>query len=120
MLNEAKEHYETLISLIDEEEDDDLSRLLTPIADFLKHISESTRTGEKMDSKPEHKPNTLKAFCERTDIKPTHPTTETGAVSLIVPHDTPHLTDLWNLEDYAVSSRSGIVVWLTPRKNTKS
>lgn len=48
-----------------------------------------------------------------TGILPTHPTTEKGAVSVVVA-DGHHKRMLWNLSDYKVSTVSGPVVWLVP------
>lgn len=58
---------------------------------------------------------TLAEWVERTKIKPTTPTTEKNAVSVIVnPHSREH-NDLWHLTDYQVSSACFSVVWLVPR-----
>ena len=62
---------------------------------------------------------TLAQWKSRTGILPTHPTTERGAVSMIVADvglTTTQLMELWRLEDYAVSSVSGPIVWLVPRQ----
>ena len=59
---------------------------------------------------------TLKEWSEITGIKPTTPTTETKAISVIVDHLDEFRVDLWRLIDYNVSSVNGIVIWLTPRK----
>lgn len=56
---------------------------------------------------------TLNEWCKRCGVKPTHPTTEAGAVSVIISF--PHW-GLYHLDDYVVSSVSGPVVWLVPRK----
>lgn len=60
---------------------------------------------------------TLAQWCRSADVKPTHPTTERGAVSLIydLHHSYPLYADLWCLSDYCVSSVSGPVVWLVPK-----
>lgn len=66
---------------------------------------------------------TLAQWCRSADVKPTHPTTERGAVSLCLnigcvdaelADEIRH--DLWHLSDYCVSSVSGPVVWLVPRE----
>lgn len=55
-------------------------------------------------------------WSKRTGILPTHPTSETGAISVISYSSlTPHHADLWHLDDYTVSSVCGSVVWLMPR-----
>lgn len=59
---------------------------------------------------------TLKEWCDKSGILPTHPTTERGAVSVILDHSNPHRPELWRLDDYAVSSVSAVVVWLLPRR----
>jgi hypothetical protein len=61
---------------------------------------------------------TLKEFCTRHKIHPCPPTTETGAVTLIVPVEHPDHWQLWHLSDYHVSTRSGPVVWLVPTDRT--
>jgi hypothetical protein len=58
---------------------------------------------------------TLAEWCTRTQVLPTHPTTERGAVSVVLDHTHPGRSDLWHLADYVVSSVSGVVVWLLPR-----
>jgi hypothetical protein len=58
---------------------------------------------------------TLNEWKKLTRILPTHPTTETGAVSVLVSLKAPSRPLLWNLEDYRVSSVSGVVVWLVPK-----
>lgn len=59
---------------------------------------------------------TLADWCRMADVKPTTPTTETGAVSLL--SDGTRYPDthavLWKLSDYRVSSINGLVVWLLP------
>ena len=57
---------------------------------------------------------TLKEWCEKYGIHPT--TTETGAVSLTQWLQGKGIWELYSLSDYAVSSVSGIVTWLVPRK----
>ena len=61
---------------------------------------------------------TLAQWSKQTGILPTHPTTERQAVSVVIePSElNPLYNKLWDLSDYVVSSVSGIVVWLTPRK----
>lgn len=64
----------------------------------------------------------LKQWCASADLLPTTPTTERGAVSLVVPADFRQRWQdtyamLWKLSDYAVSTVSGPVVWLVPRSN---
>ena len=56
---------------------------------------------------------TLREWSEKTGILPTHPTTEQGAVSVVLRFDHPDRLELWKLTDYKVSS-AGIVVWLRP------
>lgn len=60
---------------------------------------------------------TLDQWCKQAGVLPTHPTTETGAVSVLVGKDTPCLSALWCLEDFVVRSRAGVVVWLAPKTN---
>lgn len=59
---------------------------------------------------------TLAQWVKLCGINPTHPTTESGAVSVISkwPNNILH-GELWNLTDYNVSSVSGSVIWLTPK-----
>jgi hypothetical protein len=59
---------------------------------------------------------TLQDWSKMTGVLPTHPTTEKGAVSVIV--DNPP-SELWHLSDYVVSSVSGPVVWLLKRGEFK-
>jgi hypothetical protein len=59
----------------------------------------------------------LKEWCERAGVKPTCPTTERGAVSVVVSGSELNFTQLWHLDDFAVSSRCGPVVWLVPKFN---
>lgn len=61
---------------------------------------------------------TLKQWVEKTGILPTYPTTERDAVSVCI-SDGIDRYKLWRLSDFVVSSVSGIVVWLVPRKETK-
>lgn len=63
---------------------------------------------------------TLKEWCQQANVKPTHPTTERQAVSLIATEKKPNFTQLWNLDDYAVSSRCGIVLWLVPKNKDQA
>lgn len=53
-------------------------------------------------------------------ILATHPTTERGAVSLVLDHSHPMRSELWHLHDYVVSTVSGPVVWLVPRPTDAS
>lgn len=57
---------------------------------------------------------TLAQWTEQTGIKPTTPTTERAAVSVVVGHENCHRPGLWDLKDYKVSSSCGVVVWLVP------
>lgn len=58
---------------------------------------------------------TLQQWCEKTGVHHIHPTTETGAVSVIADGiDSKIRHILWHLEDYKVSSVHGVVVWLVP------
>jgi hypothetical protein len=60
---------------------------------------------------------TLADWCNRNGISPTHPTTERGAVSVVFNVGQLAEGELWSfyhLSDFAVSSRSGPVVWLVP------
>lgn len=61
---------------------------------------------------------TLAEWCKIAGVSPTHPTTERGAVSLIPGSDVPHFhyTELWRLDDYSLTTISGPVVWLVPRR----
>jgi hypothetical protein len=59
---------------------------------------------------------TLHDWCQLTDQKPTHPTTECGAVSVICSPGNPHRPLLWGLADFRVDSYSHGVVWLLPRR----
>ena len=59
----------------------------------------------------------LQEWVELSHIKPTHPTTEVQAVSVVIDYKNPHRTELWGLEDFAVSSACGLVIWLIPRNN---
>ena len=58
---------------------------------------------------------TLKEWSQKTGIKPTHPTSETGTVSLISEPKNELHKELWKLEDYKVTSVHGVVIWLTPK-----
>jgi hypothetical protein len=57
---------------------------------------------------------TLREWCKRADVLMTEPTTECGAVSLVLDQASELRTGLWHLDDYLVSSVSGPVVWLVP------
>jgi hypothetical protein len=59
---------------------------------------------------------TLQEWSKTTNILPTHPTTESGAVSVISTLNNRYHAELWRLDDYAVSSVGGPVIWLVPRK----
>ena len=61
---------------------------------------------------------TLKEWSERTGILPTHPTTETRAVSIVTDFAHPDRRELWHLSDHKVSSVWGVVVWLVPVKGS--
>lgn len=60
----------------------------------------------------------LKQWSKRFGILPTQPTTECGAVSVMI--DCVNLPVayqlLWRLDDYKVSSACGAVVWLKPNR----
>ena len=63
---------------------------------------------------------TLSQWVALAGITPTHQTTERGAVSVVVSTDfktrwTATYSALWRLDDYAVSSVCGAVIWLVPR-----
>lgn len=62
---------------------------------------------------------TLEEWCRKAGTHHTHPTTEWGAVSVIFHADEDHglAWELWHLDDYFVSSRTGVVVWLLPRRD---
>ena len=59
----------------------------------------------------------LAEWAKKNGIYPTHPTTEKGAVSVVI--DSGKHTGLWSLTDFEVSSVSGSVVWLVPRSRLK-
>ena len=59
---------------------------------------------------------TLAQWAADARVFPTHPTTEHGAVSVVIHHTHPLRRELWRLADYCVSTVSGPVVWLTPRR----
>ncbi len=63
---------------------------------------------------------TLSEWSKRTGILPTHATTERQAVSVCVSPRDLLVNALWELDDYAVSTRSGSVVWLVPKKKETS
>jgi hypothetical protein len=56
----------------------------------------------------------LSDWVRESGIKPTTPTTETGAVSLVILFTDPNRDLLFQLEDYKVSSSCGVVIWLVP------
>ena len=58
---------------------------------------------------------TLREWSEANGILATHPTTERGAVSVVVDINHPQRSDLWVLSDYHVSTVSGPVIWLVPK-----
>ena len=58
---------------------------------------------------------TLAEWSKVTGILPTHPTTERGAVSVVLNTYDNMRFQLWQLSDYGVSSTGGDVVWLMPR-----
>jgi len=58
----------------------------------------------------------LHEWAETSGVLPTYPTTETGAVSVVLDHSHPDRAALWRLSDYAVSTVSGPVIWLVPRQ----
>jgi hypothetical protein len=57
---------------------------------------------------------TLAQWKEKYGILSTHPTTETGAVSVCVNFDCEERRELFHLDDYKVSSVNGVVIWLVP------
>lgn len=57
---------------------------------------------------------TLKEWSEKTGVLPTHPTTEKGAVSVVMNFADLWVDELWHLGDYKVQSVSGSVIWLIP------
>ena len=59
---------------------------------------------------------TLKQWSDKHGILPTEPTTELHQTSVVC-SDGPERRELWHLEDYIVSSVSGVVVWLGKRIN---
>jgi hypothetical protein len=64
---------------------------------------------------------TLAEWCQKTGILPTHPTTETGAVSFVTSKHNPHYFELWELSDFAPvgwnsSAKTTVIMWLQPRK----
>lgn len=61
----------------------------------------------------------LKEWTKYSGITPTTPTTETGAVSVCIEDNNDFRKQLWDLEDYKVSSVSGIVVWLIPQQTNE-
>lgn len=65
---------------------------------------------------------TLKEWSDKEGILPTEPTTEKGAVSVLVnfyahgAEGCPALKELGSLTDYVISYQKGTLVWLTPKK----
>jgi hypothetical protein len=64
---------------------------------------------------------TLADWTKLTGILPTHPTTETGAVSAVAQpgkdfSEALAFGSLWHLGDHAVSPRIGAIVWRVPRR----
>lgn len=57
---------------------------------------------------------TLAEVCAYVGVSPTPPTTERGAVSVIVDVSHPDHWRFYKLSDYAVSTRSGPLMWLVP------
>jgi hypothetical protein len=58
---------------------------------------------------------TLAEWTKAHRSEPTHPTTETGAVSLCISPSHPGYNDLFTLADFRVGSSGGGVIWLVPR-----
>ena len=58
---------------------------------------------------------TLADWSKKHGVLPTHPTTERGAVSVVC-DDRAACAELYHLSDYAVSTVSGVVRWLVPKK----
>jgi hypothetical protein len=69
---------------------------------------------------PERIAMTLADWTEIAGILPTTPTTECGAVSLVIDDFHPCFRDLWKLADYRLDStyrrRDIVIVWLLPRR----
>ena len=59
----------------------------------------------------------LHDWASLAQIKPTSPTTEKGAVSVVIDPCHPLRASLWSLGDYLVSSCCGSVIWLIPKVN---
>lgn len=109
-----REHIELALNLLEGVEDSYEDR--SDRGKYIVELRESLSVLLRQFSK-QGRENTLEEFCRIRGINyPTEPTTEQGAVSIIAPTDTMSMTDLYNLTDYVVSSRSGIVYWLVPRK----
>jgi hypothetical protein len=53
-------------------------------------------------------------WVKQAQILPTSPTTERGAVSVVIDPIHPLRASLWCLDDYRVSSACGSVIWLIP------
>lgn len=59
---------------------------------------------------------TLQEWCQKTNTTRTYPDDESGTVCVaVVPHNYERRSDLWHLDDYAVSTVSGPIVYLVPR-----
>jgi len=57
---------------------------------------------------------TLAQWCEQTGISPT----KVGDATCVIPNWwNPSHKELFHLADYVVSTVSGIVIWLVPRKS---
>jgi hypothetical protein len=67
---------------------------------------------------------TLADWTALTGVLPTHPTTEHGAVSVVVATQAPHFHDLWKLADFKVVTRfqrgDTSLVWLLPRRSVSA
>jgi hypothetical protein len=63
---------------------------------------------------------TLQEWCKKYDVRPCTPTTETGAVTFTLNlTNHPGRSELYRLNDHAVSSVCGVVVWMVPAIRTK-
>lgn len=62
----------------------------------------------------------LSEWTDYTGIKPTSPTTEKKAVSVVIDVCNSARAELWHLDDYKVSSACGVVIWLVPSGNIDS
>jgi hypothetical protein len=60
---------------------------------------------------------TFAQWSKETGILPTTKTIEHNAISVVIDITDPNRPELWELADYIVSSASGAVVWLVPRKS---